>query len=237
MASSMLMSVTGCFSRPSGGVPLVQKYREASERNSASRAPETMSGSARMAGDGWPVSLRNCAYSALVTGKVPMKNSSRYALWAGRSSSSPSSAPMANSPAGIRATWSIDSSAISRAAQYIAATHRRMVPDSYGSSTPLDWKSPRCASGCGPPSNRAGAPPRAPAHGGGRGRRGVRHVPGAHGGAAGADAGKRLARRRLSVHGVHAARRAAPGVRPLGRGLHRVRAGYHGAPSRRRCCA
>src|SRR5438105_351434 len=111
-ASSYPTSVTGWRSRPSGGVPLVQKYLAASNRNSASSSPETITGKERTAGERWPVSRTNCAYSAFVTGQVPMQKSSRYALCAGRSSSSPSSAPMANSPAGIRATCSMDRSAI-----------------------------------------------------------------------------------------------------------------------------
>ena len=79
LASSNPTSVTGWRSRPSGGVPLFQKYAAASERKSDSSAPDTISGSARIAGDGWPVSRTNCAYSALVTGQMPIANSSIYA--------------------------------------------------------------------------------------------------------------------------------------------------------------
>src|SRR5579864_6171860 len=56
-----------------------------------------------------------------------MQNSSRYALCSGRSSSSPSSAPTATSPAGIRATWSIEGSAIFSGARSVyRPRHRRM---------------------------------------------------------------------------------------------------------------
>src|SRR5579862_6465763 len=45
----------------------------------------------------------NRAYSSTVTGNRPMKNSPTKTRWTGRSSSSPSPAPIRNSPAGMRA--------------------------------------------------------------------------------------------------------------------------------------